>query len=156
MDKELILMIGIPGSGKSTFARRYSNNNRDISIVSSDAIRAKLYGDESIQGNGREVFENVQRDIEVLISLGRSTIILDATNLRRRDRKKYIKLANKSGYKCGAIYCDVSLETAQKRNKQRARQVPDDIIKRMYNALEAPTESEGFNWIISLEDKSEE
>ena len=57
----LILLCGIPGSGKTTWAKNYISKNPDFVHLSSDAIRAELYGDENIQGNPVEVFTLMQK-----------------------------------------------------------------------------------------------
>ena len=54
--KKLIILCGIPGSGKTTYAKKYIENNANTIHLSSDAIRKELYGDESVQGNPGEVF----------------------------------------------------------------------------------------------------
>ena len=52
----LTLLIGPPGSGKTTYAQRHSEDDKNIVHLSSDKIRQELYGDEAIQGNPEEVF----------------------------------------------------------------------------------------------------
>lgn len=47
------VLVGCPACGKSTFAKNFDN---DTVVISSDAIREELYGNEAIQGNGKEVF----------------------------------------------------------------------------------------------------
>jgi predicted kinase len=53
--KEIILLVGIPGSGKTTYCLEHES---DSSYVSSDSIRRFIYGNESIQGNPSVVFLN--------------------------------------------------------------------------------------------------
>ena len=51
---ELIVLCGLPGAGKSTYARQYVQEHSETKIMSSDSIRKELYGDESIQGGSTE------------------------------------------------------------------------------------------------------
>lgn len=82
---KLEILIGLPGSGKSTYAKEEHESNSNSVYLSSDKIREELYGNESIQGNPVEVFTLMQsRAIEALKS-GRD-VFYDATNLTRKDR----------------------------------------------------------------------
>ena len=47
---QLILLIGLPGSGKSSLAEQLVAQSPGSAIISTDAIRAQLFGDEGIQG----------------------------------------------------------------------------------------------------------
>ena len=58
---KLIILCGIPGSGKSTYAKTYTERNYNTIHLSSDEIRKELYGDENIQGNPGEVFTLMQK-----------------------------------------------------------------------------------------------
>ena len=146
MNHTLFIMIGIPGSGKSTVAAQYSN----AVIISSDSIRKKMFGNESIQSRGDLVFAELRHNLVDSLRAGQSDIILDAMNLRRRDRKQYINLAKKYNYQCVAIYCDTPLEIAIEHNAQRERHVPIDVIEQKYNALQEPQKDEGFDDILII------
>lgn len=53
---KLIILCGIPGSGKTCYAERYIKANPDTIHLSSDAIRKELWGDEATQGDNNQVF----------------------------------------------------------------------------------------------------
>jgi len=76
--------------------------------------------------------------------------ILDATNLRRKDRKSWLKLASQFGAVTEAVYFDVPLDLALTRNRNRGRVVPEDVIRSMHSRLQPPTEEEGFNKITTI------
>ena len=76
----LVIMCGIPASGKSTVAKLFNSN-----IVSTDSIRKELFGDESIQGNGVEVFSLAYSRIRNYLSLGEN-VVFDATNITIKSR----------------------------------------------------------------------
>ena len=138
----LIIMCGIPASGKSTVAKLFNSN-----IVSTDSIRQELYGDEGIQGNGKDVFSLAYSRIRNYLSLGEN-VVFDATNIRKRDRKTVIDIGKE--YNCDNIiicYCSTSLKIALKRNANRERKVPAPVIERMFNNFEKPSYSEGVNYI---------
>ena len=63
----LILLVGIPGSGKTTYAEKYLEVFNNTIHLSSDKIRAELWGSETTQGDNNEVFSLMQsRAIEAL------------------------------------------------------------------------------------------
>ena len=138
----LIIMCGIPASGKSTVAKYFNSN-----IVSTDSIRKELYGDEGTQGNGKDVFSLAYSRIRNYLSLGEN-VVFDATNIRKRDRKTVIDIGKE--YNCDNIiicYCSTSLKIALKRNANRERKVPAPVIERMFNNFEKPSYAEGVNYI---------
>ena len=82
---KLEILIGLPGSGKSTYCKEKRESNSNSVYLSSDKIREELYGNESIQGNPAEVFTLMQsRAIEALKN--GIDVFYDATNLTRKDR----------------------------------------------------------------------
>lgn len=142
----LYVMIGVPASGKSTIARANCAELEDCVLVSSDSIREKLYGDEAVQGNGALVFDLLYREVNYQLRKGKD-VIIDATNLRRRDRKRAIQMGHDCGHEVTALYCATTLDKALEWNNKRKRHVPEDVIRRMFKALEAPTYEEGFQYI---------
>ena len=145
----LILPIGIPGVGKSTFMEELSEKF-NIPIVSSDNIREEMYGNASIQGDYKEVFEEVYKRINKLL-IDQNTCILDATHCTRWARSSAIfhTLPDQVIY----IVMNNDIEQAKKRNAARERVVPNKVIYKMARNLrhEPPHENEYrnlriFNW----------
>lgn len=141
---KVFVMCGVPGSGKS-FAAQNLATVGGYKVISSDAIRAELYGDESIQGKPSEVFEAFYKKAHEAISQG-SGVILDATNIKRKDRRKVF--AEFPSETIVAVIVNTPLETCIERNAKRSRVVPEHVIRRMWNNFEVPTMEEGFNSII--------
>lgn len=143
----LTVMVGPPGCGKSTEAKRLSEEY-GYSIVSSDSIREELYGDESVQGNPVEVFDAAYERTRKLLSM--TGVIFDATNCRREYREKLLDATE--GYRKMAIayVSTASLYDCIGNNCYRSRKVPDGVISRMYDSLwnDPPTTSEGFDSIV--------
>lgn len=88
----IVLMIGPSGAGKSTLANKLFNSHE---IVSSDQIREELTGDFRIQTANSEVFFELHRRVELKINMGQRAVV-DATNLKVRDRKFFVDLARKN------------------------------------------------------------
>lgn len=124
-------MVGLPGSGKDTYIRKYLT---DCKIVSSDDIRLELFGFED-QTRNAEVFSEMRRRTKELLKAGES-VVYNATNLSSRRRKS---LANEMKKYCDQIWIvcmDVSLDELLKRNEFREeRHVPENKIIQMYNSF---------------------
>ena len=92
---KLIYMVGVAGSGKSTIAMRFASHMKEeVVLLSSDAIRGEIYGDENCQKNPGRVFDIMhQRTVDAL-SQGIS-VIYDATNLSCKRRMNFLKSLQK-------------------------------------------------------------
>lgn len=144
----LFMMIGLPGSGKSYIAECLSEITGS-EIVSSDAIRKELFGDENDQEHNNEVFNTVNSRIKNYLKDGKS-VILDATNLSAKRRKNFIKTLE--NIKCAkiAVLIATDYELCLKQNSERERHVPEDVIKRMLTNICMPTFEEGFDYIYYI------
>ena len=127
MERVLIMMIGVPGSGKSTYAK---NLQKDFGfpIVSSDKVRGELYGDESNQSNPAVVFNLVYKRVSYFLDQV-GICILDATNCSRKNRRTAIKRLRPT--KIFYILMDVDIQTCKEQNAARDRVVPDYVIDKM-------------------------
>lgn len=144
MRPKFIMLVGIPGSGKSTHAKSLSRNKNAIHL-SSDSIRAELYGDEAIQGNPSEVFEIMhKRTLEALAD--GINVIYDATNITRKDRASIMsKIPKYVETECHIVWAPI--ETCIERDSKRERSVGKDVIDRMLKRFQAPYYDEGFDSI---------
>lgn len=157
----LFFLIGLPGSGKSTIANALISKCPDRALISTDRIRLDRYGDEAIQGDWLQVWQDVGRRFREAASQiqqgERSAAIYDATNAVRQQRREAIALARKSGFThITGIWVSTPLWLCLQRNQQRDRQVPDDVIQRMSRRLRSapPSKLEGFNQLIRVQSKS--
>ena len=151
----LIILIGLPGSGKSTLARHLTCQDDPWCLISTDLIRAQLYGDEATQGDWRSIWQEVQRQFAETVrqccegkTLG---AIYDATNAVRKQRRQVI-LAGRSHHftEIQGLWLDVPLAVCLERNRGRSRQVPEAVILRMHRRLTGapPSVEEGLNSLV--------
>ena len=154
---KLVLMMGIPGSGKSTWIQ--VNKTEGDAWISRDKIRFSLLKeDEEYFAKEDEVFKIFI--YEIVMSLKNrengGVVFADATHLNRKARAKVINAVKKyivpDVIEC--IWLDVSLATAMERNDRREgrERVPRGAINRMWYALEEPEVNEGFTKITVIKE----
>jgi predicted kinase len=142
---KLILLCGIPGAGKSHYAKNYITLQPNTIHLSSDAIRAELYGDESTQGNPADVFSLMQKRAIEALNNGQD-VIYDATNITRKDRSGIIGVCPKfAKIECYVIWAPI--EECIQRDKMRDRTVGKEVIDRMLKRFQAPYYDEGIDEI---------
>lgn len=133
---EAYVMVGAPGSGKSTYAAKIAKTEHAV-VISGDDIRAELYGSADIQGNWDEIQACIDERVAEAAALGRS-VVLDGTHYRASYRKAALTLLKSYGYdKVEAVVVNPSLATCLARNFQRSRHVPDYVIKNMHEKLQS-------------------
>ena len=141
----IVLAIGLPGSGKSAWFKKQS-----IMPLSSDQLRVILADDEDEQGFQGDVFRALRYLLEVRLDLNRPLTYIDATNLVREQRRDFIEVAQRRNCSTEALFFDVPLEVCLERNRNRLRQVPEDVMQKMAANLEPPTLEEGFTRIVRV------
>ncbi len=148
----LILLIGLPASGKSTLARQLQAECPDRDLISTDAIREKIFGAEVIQGSWLVIWQEVQRQFQSAIAAHR-TAIYDATNAQRSRRREILSLGRELGFTTiTGIWVDTPVWLCLARNKRRTRQVPEEVIFRMHRQLRdaPPSLAEGLDELLVL------
>jgi len=135
----VILAIGLPGSGKTTWFKR-----RGVTPLSSDMLRNILFDDITEQRYQGLVFSTLRSLLRARLIARMPWNYVDATNLGPHERRQWIKMAKSFGYEVHAVFFDVPLEVCLDRNRRRERQVKEDLIQRMAAKLKAPSFEEGF------------
>lgn len=143
MPSRIVLLVGLPASGKSTYGK-------DKPTLSSDAIRHLLADDETDQTIHARVFATLRYLLIQRLEIHRPITYIDATHLTRAERKPYIEIAREHKVEIEAVYFDVPLEVCLERNRSRTRRVPEDALTKMSAKLEPPTEEEGFTKILRI------
>ena len=134
-----MVLVGLPGSGKSTWARNYG-----VAVLSSDELRFVLADDETDQTIHAEVFATLRYLLRRRLQLRRPLTFVDATNLTRRERRAYIRMAQVHDCSVEAVFFDVPVDVCKERNRGRKRVVPDFVIDMMASRIARPTVQEGF------------
>lgn len=123
----LVVLIGAAGAGKSTLAARLFPPD---AILSSDAFRAVVSGDEADQGATRTAFAILHRQLERRLATGRTTVV-DATSVTPFARRGLVRRAAAVGVPAVAIVLDLEGDVVLGRNGARAgRVVPEPAVRR--------------------------
>jgi predicted kinase len=137
---KLTVLVGIPASGKST----YASEVEDAIVLSSDQLRIELYGDVDNQDNNGELFQELNRRAKEALNNGQN-VILDATNINAKRRIHLVQQEFRDyPNKVARVYL-TPYELCLKRNSERERKVPNHVIKRMYLNFQIPTYEEGWS-----------
>ena len=143
----LIVLCGISGSGKSTFRDLLCEGQ--MYGVCPDLIRKCWYGDESIQGNGKEIFEYTYAQIQ-MYGARKDDCVFDATNTTRKARKKVIEKARPHFDFILCYYFYPSLVKSLNNMTKRERKVPREILAKQMAQWETPTIEEGFDYVCEI------
>jgi predicted kinase len=146
---ELTLLVGAPGSGKSTFRQSIT----DHKIICMDDERQRLCGTPNDMSKNQEVFNNCFRELSKSMKAGEN-VLWDATSWTRKARKPLIDAARQHGAQIHVIYWDLTIQTLLERNAGREKKVPEDIVWKFYKEIETPASYEPDNLTI-FDDKEQ-
>ncbi len=129
---QMILLIGIPGSGKSTFAA--ASFPPEYVRISRDVLRTRAR-------EARALADALEK---------RSNIVIDNTNVKRIERERFIKPARAAGYQVTGFYFQSIIKDCLIRNAQRsgAARIPDVGVIARAKDLETPSPEEGFDGLF--------
>lgn len=150
-DKELIMLIGLPCSGKSTWVEQ--NTSTDDFIVSRDRIIEYLHPELTYNEAWKVADQNEVNNLlerEISLSKGENRVIIDMTNMTRKMRRK--RLNRFIGYKKKAVVCLAGLEELKKRNQEReGKHIDWAVYVKMMKSFYPPMydEFEEIEWILT-------
>ena len=148
----LVIFVGAAGSGKTTLAGRLFASDE---VLSSDAYRAMLSGDEADQRMTRVAFRLLHRDLDRRLAARRTTVV-DATNVTAFARRSLARIALRHGLPAIAVVLDLPADLVLARNATRpGRIVPEAAVRRQLADLQRALRrdelaSEGFRDRIVL------
>ena len=133
MKPNFIMLVGLPGSGKSVKAQELSEHY-NAAIFSSDSLREELFGDVNHQADNTKLFEELHKRIKNCLREGKSAIY-DATNINYKRRMAFLsELVNIPCEKI-CVLIATPYEECLERNSKRERHVPEHVIERMYRSF---------------------
>ena len=144
------VLMGYPGSGKTSFGKNFASTRHGSLYLSSDDLRIELYGFRD-QTHNEEVFSELYKRATNHISKGKGDVIIDATNLSRKDRLHTIEALSSLHIK-GEANLDLimvvrpimSIMKANKTRPEEAR-LPEDVLINMLGRFQMPSFNEGWD-----------
>lgn len=149
METTLYITVGVPGSGKSTFAKDFISKHPEIKYLSSDELRAKFGSGEEDQSVTPQVFGFIKNKTKNALSNGKS-VLVDSTAVTERNRKDFVNIAKETGARLVAFVFLTKESEVKRRNLLRDRKVPEWVIDKMLKSFKIPTRNEGFDEILKI------
>lgn len=139
------MLVGLPGSGKSTWLEKSG-----FPALSSDRVRHLLIDDEENQNINRLVFATIRYLLRQRIRAGAAVTYIDSTALSPWERRCWVRFAQTHDCDVEAIFFDTPLAVCLKQNAMRRRVVPTDVIESMARRMVPPSLEEGFHHVTVI------
>lgn len=164
MSQICYLMVGVPGSGKSTLCENLLKENPSLDIVSTDEF-IESYAKEKNISYGKAMREMGDKPLSLMnnkiqkLLKEKKSFIWDQTNVFLSARKKKLKMLSQNKYEVTAIVTELSAEELNRRLDKRisegGKRINIKIINDMIESYIRPSYSEGFNEIYLISDDNE-
>jgi predicted kinase len=149
MNLQFEMLVGLPASGKSTYGKKYAEQN-GLTYFSSDDLRQELWGDVDDQKDHHIIFDELYKRAKKSLQSGKS-VLIDSTNINDNRRRITIEEFKRFGAKFDipisfvAHYVNTNVGICKIRDENRERKVSKRVIERMYKGLQIPTYAEGWD-----------
>ncbi|MDQ0339693.1 putative kinase [Caldalkalibacillus uzonensis] len=143
----IYIMVALPRSGKSTYVAQHFGA---LPKVSADQLRLLIHGRRFWAEKEHEVWR--VRDIMLKALMEQQLdVVIDETNVTRKNRRPMLKLARTYGYNAVAIVINTPVEICKQRAIQSNQEDLLPVIEEMAQRYEAVTEEEGFVQVIRVD-----
>ncbi len=155
---DIVLISGLPASGKSYFAKEHFEKTKRKRINRSE-IRKLMFEmtnfgkkwDESYYNENDEVLtKHIERKILEHLAHYNNKILIDNTSVTKQSRKGYLEIAKFNNKSIAVIFINTPVKKCIERNRQREDKKPEFIISQLYSKIELPDKREGFNDVIII------
>jgi predicted kinase len=148
----LYITIGVPGSGKTSWANKFAQDIPGIQVLSRDDLRVNKTGKYQYDPEHDVILKDKLRKTAIAYMKDKLDVVITDTNLRAINRGFWYFVARQCKADYVAVWVNTPFDLCMKRNAERptGRQVPEDVMMQMFNNLEPPTMIEGFSKIIEV------
>lgn len=157
-DLDIVLVCGLPASGKSHFSRRYFDRD-GRKRVNRKEIRKSLYqmtefgrewSEEYFDSSDEGLVKHVERRILEHLLHGGRRVLVDNTSVSAASRKSYTNVARQMRRSIGVVFLNTPLQRCLQRNGSRTYQVPAVVLTNLAAAIELPRTDEGFDELLVI------
>lgn len=157
---DIVIICGIPGSGKSHFAKTFFKKE-DRKRINRKEIRRHIYEmtsfgnkwkEEYFDEEGESLVKHVERKMYEQFLQNMDKVLIDNPSVTKSSRKNYFSLAEQRVKTTGVIFLNTPLMKCMERNKKRDDAVPDKVISTLFSSIELPDKHEGFDEILVISD----
>ncbi|MCO7224075.1 AAA family ATPase [Pleionea sp. CnH1-48] len=141
---EVIILCGISGSGKSSYAKKHF---AEYEIICLDDIRRDVFGSRSVQKNHGKILHIAKERLKAALRNKRS-VVWDATCLREDFREPLVSMAMNYGALVTLIVFQQPPETFKLRNQQRNNAVPDKVIVKQMDTFQWPLLDDYHRFVV--------
>ena len=142
----LIILSGVPGSGKSYFSNALkAEKSEDVYIISSDQLRYELLGNQRDLSQDDKIWKRFYELAKEYSAIKDATVVLDSTNAKKIYRLDNIKPYRGLYDEIDVVVFQLDKETVLKQNKERDNPIPEDALLKLIDEFELPDQEEkGF------------
>ena len=157
---DIVIICGIPGSGKSHFAKTFFKKE-DRKRINRKEIRRHIYEmtsfgnkwkEEYFDEEGESLVKHVERKMYEQFLQNMDRVLIDNPSVTKSSRKNYLSLAEQKFKTTGIIFLNTPLMKCMERNQKRDDAVPDKVISTLFSSIELPEKNEGFDDILVIGD----
>lgn len=129
--QKIILLKGLPASGKSTWAKQYCLDNPNFVRVNKDDIR-EILGNPKFTREFEDKVLALERQMGLAAIKSGQSLIVDSTNFAKKHEKYWTEIATQNDLEIEIKYFDTPLDTCIERDSEREKSVGKDVIVEMY------------------------
>lgn len=157
---DIVLICGLPGSGKSHFCRHHLLKNAKKRINRKE-IRRFLYEmtsggepwkQEYFNEQHESLVKHVERRIYEQLLHNKEKIVIDNTSVSIESRKNYITIAQQYKKSIGAVFLNTPVQTCLQRNRDSDDPTPEAVISKLHASMRLPDKREGFQEVLIISD----
>ncbi|MCG8571162.1 MAG: AAA family ATPase [Spirochaetes bacterium] len=158
---DLVIICGLPCSGKSEFAADYFSNQKRKRINRNEIRRhlfemtnfGQIWKADFFNEGDEYLVKHVERKILEHFLHNHIKVLVDNTSVSKASRKHYLEIAKHMNKTAGVIFLNTSVQTCLARNQKREDKLSPHIISNLYAKIEKPQREEGFSQVLIVDEK---